>query len=251
MPGTTEDIQAYVERLGFRRVQDWSDASFGDSFGGLKYQYYQSEHWRLAATGRVRFPTGRWDDPNNLVDYPTGFAAWGLGLELHQDVVWQRPGLAQRLGVLTAGEFFLNTTFRYEAILPDTKPFRVCDIHQPLCPDFDPHVHRDVGDIVEAEIAGTVGLLPGLTLTPMYTYTHKFQDQFRGDRGFHYGQLQAETDVDFHTLDLRLAYNTALLVAQQRFPVPLSLSLRYIDRLAGTNNRLPIRALGLILAGSF
>jgi hypothetical protein len=30
-----------------------------------------------------------------------------------------------------------------------------------MCPDFDPHVHRDVGDIVEAEIAGTVGLLPG------------------------------------------------------------------------------------------
>ena len=57
--------------------------------------------------------------------------------------------------------------------------------------------------------------------------------------------------MDFHTLDLRLAYNTALLVAQQRFPVPLSLALRYIDRLAGTNNRLPIRALGLILAGSF
>jgi hypothetical protein len=66
-PPTTEDIQAFVERLGFRRVHDWSDASFGDSFGGLKYQYYQSAHWRLAATGRVRFPTGRWDDPNNLV----------------------------------------------------------------------------------------------------------------------------------------------------------------------------------------
>jgi hypothetical protein len=90
-------------------------------------------------------------------------------MELHQDVVWQRPGLAQRLGVLTAGEFVLNTTFHYEAIFPDDKPFRVCDIHQPICPDFDPHVHRDVGDIVEAEIAATVGLLPGLTITPMYT----------------------------------------------------------------------------------
>jgi len=62
-PPTTEDVQAFLERLGFQRVQDWSDASFGDSFGGLKYQYYQSAHWRLAATGRVRFPTGRWDDP--------------------------------------------------------------------------------------------------------------------------------------------------------------------------------------------
>ncbi len=250
-PPTTEDIQAFVERLGFRRVQDWSDASFGDSFGGLKYQYYQSAHWRLAATGRVRFPTGRWDDPNNLVDYPTGFAAWGLGLELHQDFIWQHPGLAQRLGVLTAGEFFLNTTFHYETIFPDDKPFRVCDIHQPICPDFDPHVHRDVGDIVEAEIAATVGLLPGLTITPMYTYTHKFQDHFSGDLGFNYRQLKAETDGDAHTLDLRLAYSTARLFAEKRFPVPLSLSLRYVDRLAGNNNRLHTRSLGFILAGSF
>jgi len=250
-PPTTEDIQAFVERLGFRRVEDWSDASFGDSFAGGKYQYYRSEHWRLAATGRVRFPTGRWDDPNNFVDFPTGFDAWGLGLELHQDVVWQRPGLTRWLGVLTTGEFFLTTTLRYDAILPDDKPFRVCSIHQPICPNFDPHVRRDVGDIVEAEIAGTVGLLPGLTLTPRYTYTHKFQDQFRGDRGFNYGQLQAETNGDLHTLDLRLAYSTALLFAAQRFPVPLSVSVRYVDRLAGNNNRSQTRYLGVMLAGAF
>jgi hypothetical protein len=250
-PPTTEDIQAFVERLGFRRVETWSDASFSDSFAGGKYQYFQSEHWRLAATGRVRFPTGRWDDPNNLVDFPTGFDAWEPGLELHQDVVWQRPGRTRRLGVLTTGELVLNTRFQYEAIFPDTKPFRVCPIHQPICPHFDPHVRRDLGDLVEAELAGTVGLLPGLTLMPMYTYTHKFQDQFRGDRGFDYGQLQAQTETDFHTLELRLAYTTALLVAQQRFPVPLSLSVRYIDRVAGNNNRLAIRALGVILTGSF
>jgi hypothetical protein len=152
--------------LGFRRVHDWSDGSFGESFARLTYQYDCSEHWCLAATGRVRFPTERWDQPNNLVDAPTGFAAWGLGLELHQDVVWQHSGPAQRLGVLTAGEFFLNTIFHDEALLPDDKPFRVCDIHQPMCPDFDPHVHRDVGNSVEAEIAVAVGLLPGLTITP-------------------------------------------------------------------------------------
>src|SRR2546426_12714527 len=66
--------------------------------------------------------------PITSVDYPTGFAAWGLGLQVHQDVVWQQPGLAQRLGVLTTGDVWLNTTFGYEAILPDDKPFRVCDI---------------------------------------------------------------------------------------------------------------------------
>src|SRR2546429_1151316 len=118
-PPTTEDIQALVQRLGFRRVEDWSDASFSDSVGGLKYQYYRSEHWRLAVTGSVRFPTGPWADPNNLVDYPTGYAAWGLGLQVHQDFVWQKPGLAPRLGVLTTGDFVLNTTFGYETFLPD------------------------------------------------------------------------------------------------------------------------------------
>src|SRR6266581_239811 len=249
-PPTTEDIQTLLQRLGFRRVQNWSDASFSDSFGGLKYQYYRSEHWRLAATGSVRFPTGRWADPNNLVDYPTGYAAWGLGLQVHQDVVWQQPGLAPRLGALTTGDFFLNTTLGYEAILPDDKPFRVCEIHQPICPNLDRHVQRHVGDIVEAELTGSVGLLPGLTLTPMYLYTHKFQDHFHGHLGFNYRVLQAETDADSHSLDLRLGYSTALLVAAKRFPVPLSLSLRYVERLASNNNRLHTRYLGFILAGS-
>lgn len=250
-PPTAEDIQRIIERQGFRRVQSWSESSFSDIVAGLKYQYARSEHWRLAATGGVRFPTGRWDDPNNLVDYPTGYAAWGLGLQVHQDFVWQKPGLAQRLGVLTTGDFFINTTFGYEVILPDEKSFRVCPIHQPICPNLDRHVQRDVGDIVEAEVAATVGLLPGLTFTPMYLYTHKFQDHFHGHAGFNYGLLKAETDTDSHSLDLRLGYSTALLVAEKRFPVPLSLSLRYVERLASNNSRLQTRYLGFILAGAF
>ena len=92
------------------------------------------------------------------------------------------------------------------------------------------------------------------TSTPLASnksHTHQWQDQLRGHRGFHDGLLKAATDGDTQHLDLRLAYTTALLFAQQRFPVPLSLSLRYIDRLAGTNNRLHIRSFGFILAGSF
>jgi hypothetical protein len=98
-------------------------------------------------------------------------------------------------------------------------------VHQPICPHFDPHVHRDVGDLVEVEVAGTVALLAGLTRRPMYIYTHTFPDQFRGDRGFNHGLLQAQTATDFHTLELRLASSRALLVAQQPFPVPLSIQV--------------------------
>jgi hypothetical protein len=199
----------------------------------------------------MRFPTGRWDDPNNLVDAPTGFAAWGLGLQAHQDVLWCPPGTTLTLGVLPPGAVRLSTTFRYEAILPDTKPFRVCSIHQP-CVHFDPDVHRDVGDIVEAELGGTVGLpLSGLTFTSVYTYTYKFQDTFRGDLGFDYRQLQRETDAATQGIEVRLASSTARLYAAQRFPVPVSVAVRYAERIASNNNRGHTQYLGVLVDVSF
>lgn len=249
---TTEDVQTFLESQGFRRVEDWSDKTFGDMFGGIKYQYYQSAHWRLAATGTVRFPTGKWDDPNNLVDNDTGFDAWGLGIQLHQDFVWQQAGLEKNAGLLTPGAFSINTTFRYEAILPDQKPFRVCNIHRTICPDFDPKVDRNVGDIIQAEISGSVGLfVTGLTLTPIYTYSHKFKDNFSGDLGFDYDQLRVETDYHSHVLDVRLSYSTLDLFLKKQFPLPLSVSFRYWDRLLGNNNQFNSTYLGFTLAAFF
>jgi hypothetical protein len=69
--------------------------------------------------------------------------------------------------------------------------------------------------------------------------------------GFNYGLLKTETEGYSHNLDVRLGYSTALLFAEKRFPVPLSLSLRYVERLASTNNRLQTRYLGVILTGVF
>ena len=78
-----------------------------------------------------------------------------------------------------------------------------------------------------------------------------FPIKSHGDLGFNYRQLKAETDVDAHGLDVRLAYRTAALVAAQRFPVPLSVSLRYAERFASTNNRLLIRYLGSLNLSEF
>ena len=76
--------------------------------------------------------------------------------------------------MLAAGDVLRNTTVWYAAILLDPKPLRVWDIPQPIGADCAPEVRRDVGDIVEAERAGTVGLLSGLTLTPMSPSMHTF-----------------------------------------------------------------------------
>jgi len=56
-PPTTEDIQAFVERLGFAACR-LVGCQLGDTFGGLKYQYYQSEHWLLARDRHGAVPDG-------------------------------------------------------------------------------------------------------------------------------------------------------------------------------------------------
>ena len=50
---------------------------------------------------------------------------------------------------------------------------------------------------------------------------------------------------------MRLGYSTALLYATQRFPFPLAVSLRYVDRVGSTNNRVERRFLGLMIDAYF
>ena len=50
---------------------------------------------------------------------------------------------------------------------------------------------------------------------------------------------------------IALVLGSALLYATQRFPFPLEVSLRYVDRVAGTNNRTQSRFLGLVIDAYF
>jgi hypothetical protein len=246
---TTDDIQNFLVSQGFRRVKNWSDSSFGDVLAGARYQYYKSANWRLAFTGGVRFPTGKWDDPNNLVDNNTGYDAWGLRLQLHQDYVSQSK---EGSPVLLPGDFFINTMFGYEPVFPDKKPFRVCDIHRPICPDFDKSVKRNVGDLFNAGIAGTVALLfKGLTASVQYTYEYKMKDNFRGNLGFDYDALVIESDYRSHIVEGKISYSTLPLFLEKQFPVPLTASVGYRERVAGTNNQFNSRYIGFSLESYF
>ena len=249
---TTEDIQNLLVSQGFRRVENWHASAFGDVIAGAKYQYYRSKNWRLAATGGVRFPTGTWDDPNNLVDNNTGYDAWGLSFRLQQDYVNQQSGAEDGTVLLTPGDFLINTTLGYDAIFPDKKPFRVCNIHNPICADFDNNVKRDTGDTIEAGLSGVLGVLVrGLTVSAQYTYSYKMKDKYRGDQGFDYDALAIESDYRSHIVEGRLSYSTIPRFLEKQFPLPLSASVRYRERVAGTNNQFNSRYIGFTLEAYF
>lgn len=247
-PPTTEDIQNLLVSQGFKKVETWSDNGIGDIEAGGRYQYFKSDAWRLAFTGGIRLPTGQVDDPDNLVDQGFGNGAYALLFRLNQDFIRQPEGITKKLGIPDPGAFMLNTTFRYDLYLPDKQELRVCSIHEPLCPVKD-NVDRNLGDIMEAEISGAVGLpLKGSSFSALYKIGHSTKDHYSGNKGLDYGSLAIETNPTEQVYALGLTYSTLPLFLEKKFPFPLTASVSFRDRFAGTNNLLKSQFIGFTVA---
>jgi hypothetical protein len=249
---TTEDIQqilgsgldingdgrADVTGFGFKRVETWSDDGIGDLEAGFRYQYLKTKDWRLAFTGGARFPTGRVDDPDNLVDYPFGSGAYALLFRLNNDYVGIK-------------NLVLNGTFRYDLILPDKQLKRVPDnVNRPITANKE-EVDRDLGDTFEFEISGAYTLLKGFSVYGLYQYAFALQDEVSGNLGFAYASLENETDWTSHIFQTGVSYTTLPLYIEKKFPVPLMVSVSYRNRFAGANNILKSEFISLEISGFF
>ena len=250
VPLTTDDVQNLLgdgidvngdgtldvnTNLGFQRVEDWSGEGVGDITLGARYQYYNSEYVRAAFTGGVRVPTGKVDDPDNLIDSAMGDGTTALLFQFQQDFLLQPEGIGKRLGFPSPGSLLLNTTFKYDLALPDKEEVRVCDVNFPICPNKDT-VRRDLGDAITVEFAPSIGILiDGLILQGFYTYIEEFKDHNTGDKDLPYGVLAIDSTSTQHIYIVGLSYTTLPLVVQKRFPIPFAVSISFRDRFAGTN----------------
>lgn len=244
---STEDVQNLLGRgldvngdgsidipgFGYKRIETWSDEGFSDIDVGAKYQYLNNNSWRLAMTGGVRLPTGKVDDPDNLVDRGFGNGAWALLFVSNNDYV----GIPRLV---------LDGTVRYFLYLPHTETLRLqTDPHRPIT-DLKGKVDRDPGDQVELEASAKYEVARGATLSLLYKYGHIFKDKvtFNGAR---VRGLEEETDATEHVGIAALSYSTIPLFNEKKFPVPLVGSLSYRNRFAGTNSTLKSQYIALTL----
>lgn len=229
-----------LKGFGFKKFKTWSDHGVEDIEGGFKYQYLSTEKWKLAFSGGVRFPTGKVDDPDNLVDRGFGTGAYVLLFRLHNDFVGVK-------------NLTLDTTFRYDLYLPDKQKLRVTDSNHPIAPEENKdNVERDLGDVIELEASASYALPKGFGVSLLYKYGHSFKDRMSGNRpDLDYNALEEETDYTEHIYIAGLSYSTIQLFSEKKFPVPLNASVSYRNRFAGTNNVLKSQYVGLGLGVYF
>lgn len=212
------DIPGY----GFNAIETWSRRGISDIETQLRYQYYKSESWRLAATGGIRFPTGREDDPDSLVDYPFGTGAWAGLFRVHSDYVGTK-------------NLMLSATLKYDLYLPDHKVMRIPDdVNQPLTRNKE-EVDRNIGDYFEMEISGTYEFYQGLSFYLCYRLGYKWRDDISGSMGYAYNVAEAETNAREQVYIAGFQYSTLPLYLAKKFPVPLVGFIGYRSRFAGEN----------------
>lgn len=233
---TVQDINSLLgSQFGIKPVQSWSGSGLGDIEFGGRYQYYRSDYWRLAFTGIAIAPTGKQDDPDNLVDIPLGDGNWAARFQFQQDFTMQQDGISKNLGYPTPGSFYVNTKFEYLYNASDSRTARVCSPLQPVCNQRGT-VHRSAGDIVEAELQGYLGVLTdGLILTSGYTYTHQYTSSYSGNDGFDYSVLAINSDHTIHEAFIGLTFTSVPGYVQKRFPLPIFANASYRNRFAGEN----------------
>ena len=244
---TTEDVQQVlgpglpeIPGFGYKRIEDFSDDGLGDIVLGGKYQYLRTRDWRLAASGGVRFPTGRQDDPDDLSDVSWSSGAWGLLARVHHDYivsnVWkERPTPADKTPIAEPGDLVVDFTFRYEWVLPDRATLRVGDPNA-LTTNRE-RVDRDLGDRFEFELSGRYSVRPGLSLSALYKYGFKLEDRMEGHKGYPTQVLEEDTGSTEQLYMVLVSYSTLPLYRAGRFPLPLDITLSYRDRFAGSGPR--------------
>jgi hypothetical protein len=246
VPLTTENVQNLlgsglpgIPGFGYKRVETWSGDGISDIEAGFKYQYLKTESWRLAFTGAVRFPTGEQDDPENLMDYAFGSGAYALLFRFHNDYTKIK-------------NLILDSTLKYDLVLPDTQTLRVPDdVNRPVTIN-EGVVKRDQGDKYQIEVSGKYALISALDMYAIYNYRGKFKDHASGNNSsFNYNSVEAETNRTEHIYEVGFIFKTLSMYAEKKFPLPISTSVSYRSRFAGSNNSFKSKYIGLVLQGYF
>jgi hypothetical protein len=112
-------------------------------------------------------------------------------------------------------------------------------------------VDRDLGDEFEFEGSAVYTLFKGFSVSGLYQYGFKLKDAVSGPEGFSFKALEDETDWTSHIVIAGLSYSTIPRYLEKKFPWPMTATVHYRNRFAGSNNVFKSQYLSLALAVFF
>ena len=209
---------------GYKNPRNEKYTRLGDIKVAGKYKTFENAANAVSITTAVVLPTGEQEDINKLVDVPGGDGQTDLELGVVHDFY--------------ATEWLtLTTSAGYIFQLADTTAKRIPEKDDSkLSKEVDYAPERDLGDIMKAELAGSI-YLGGWTMGLGYGIQHKQRDKYSG--GFvaanRYRFLEKNTRQRMQTLQASLGFDTISMFKKKKFFAPMGVSLGHTRVLEGKN----------------
>ena len=217
----TAKLKEKLDDNGYQSLGSWENQGIGDMTLAAKYLAIDQEHFKFAISGGLVFPTGRKDDPDNLVDLPFGDGQGDAFIGL----VFDQP--------LTSG-FFLNEFFKYTYQSPGEKPMRIKTTQESLEVPVK-ETQFKLGDkwelMTSVQYEGSSGLQAGLG----WQYQHKWRDRILSRDLTDVGELEKDSSLYSRYQMMMLGYSTVSAYQKGEFLAPLMVSLEYQKQYAGKN----------------
>jgi hypothetical protein len=220
-----------VSQYGYKPLGSWSGEGFGDTTLFVHNRYYMSKFVRLAGRVGEVFPTGRKDDPDNLVDIPFGEGVPGTFVESLNDF-YPLPGVYNDWLILSLGA-------RYQYNWETVRNFRlVQDSSFPLTSEKE-SIRYKPGDRWLGRAGADVKLASPLRAYSSFTFERIERDQIIGKRsGYDYNNLMNATDAEIQTVEAGLKFSTVAWYKAGRFTLPLEACASYSRVVRGKNTEL-------------
>ena len=205
---------------GYRRLNNWQATGLGDLQILGKGLLSDADFLRVAMTGGVVAPTGRIDDPDNLLDKGFGDGQWDLFAKAALDQPLADTGLT------------VNEYASYVLQLPGQKTVRLVTEDETIEVDKR-RVAYKLGDKIEAGTSLQYASTSGFSTGAGYNYHFKFTDIYKA--GASSKILQRDTLESSHEAELELAYSTVPAFQRKQIAVPMETKLSYKRQLASRN----------------
>jgi hypothetical protein len=151
--------------------------------------------------------------------------------------LWNKDRTQLNQIVPTPGDLIVNTTFRYDYMLPDEQVKRVGVNPEDVFTNNREKVSRELGDLFNLEVSGKYQITDSFALNATYSYAFKQKDSISGNLGYNYESLETYTDSSQQIVILGVSYSTMAAYRKKQSAVPMEFSIAYRNRFAGDGPR--------------
>ncbi len=220
-------LNSALQMHGYQKLGEWNKQAMGDLALGTKWNFYQHEYFKGATLVGLFAPTGRQDDPDNLIDIGFGDGSW----DAFSGLIFDQP-----LGL----GFTLNEYTKYNYQFLSKKKIRVPEEEADLLNAKNKNLQVKQGNIWESGASiqwqGQSSFVKGLFTGVGLQRTVKEKDSFYGVTPQEKKWIEKNTDSAVQGLDLQVGYNGISAYLDHEIPFPFEISLGQLRHLSSKNS---------------